>query len=240
MSATNSQSLIRRWLVENVQLYAQRDRVLADIEAVLARFHTIRPKSDEHTFDDGRTQILLCLHGLLPITYRQASYNIQISVWINRDYPRHPPIAYVVPTSDMFVKAGKFVDVSGRCNLEYMQQWERKSEGCSILALLEAMQDQFSREPPMYAKPKQNPAGMSSVPAQPPPLPASPQSSVPNPHDRPALPPKPGSSIGPSLVNQPTQPLPYSPNVKATPSSSINSLPSSSTVFFTATYSASF
>ncbi|KAF7440468.1 hypothetical protein PC9H_000813 [Pleurotus ostreatus] len=229
MSATNSQSLIRRWLVENVQLYAQRDRVLADIEAVLARFHTIRPKSDEHTFDDGRTQILLCLHGLLPITYRQASYNIQISVWINRDYPRHPPIAYVVPTSDMFVKAGKFVDVSGRCNLEYMQQWERKSEGCSILALLEAMQDQFSREPPMYAKPKQNPAGMSSVPAQPPPLPASPQSSVPNPHDRPALPPKPGSSIGPSLVNQPTQPLPYSPNVKATPSSSINSLPSSST-----------
>ncbi|KDQ33261.1 hypothetical protein PLEOSDRAFT_48412 [Pleurotus ostreatus PC15] len=212
MSATNSQSLIRRWLVENVQLYAQRDRVLADIEAVLARFHTIRPKSDEHTFDDGRTQILLCLHGLLPITYRQASYNIQISVWINRDYPRHPPIAYVVPTSDMFVKAGKFVDVSGRCNLEYMQQWERKSEGCSILALLEAMQDQFSREPPMYAKPKQNPAGISSVPAQPPPLPASPQSSVPNPHDRPALPPKPGSSIGPSLVNQPTQPLPYSPN----------------------------
>lgn len=49
MSATNSQSLIRRWLVENVQLYAQRDRVLADIEAVLARFNTLRPKSDEHS-----------------------------------------------------------------------------------------------------------------------------------------------------------------------------------------------
>lgn len=195
---------------------------------------------------------MLCLHGLLPISYRQASYNIQISVWINRDYPRHPPIVYVVPTSDMFVKAGKFVDVSGRCNLEYMQQWERKSEvrtgvflfpipskrlikkikykGCSILALLEAMQDQFSREPPMYAKPKQNSAGISSVPAQPPPLRASTQSSAPNPHDRPALPPKPGSSLGPSLVNEPTQPLPYSPSVKATPSSSINSLPSSSTV----------
>ncbi len=49
MSATNSQSLIHRWLLQNVQLYAQRDRVLADIEAVLARFNTIRPKSDEHS-----------------------------------------------------------------------------------------------------------------------------------------------------------------------------------------------
>lgn len=79
-------------------------------------------------YDDGRTQLLLCLHNVIPISFRGASYNIPVAIWIPRDHPAHPPIVYVVPTSDMLVKAGKFVDVSGRCDLEYMQRWERKSE----------------------------------------------------------------------------------------------------------------
>lgn len=150
-------------------------------------------------FDDGRSHLLLCVHGLLPISYRNASYNIPIAVWITREYPRHPPIAYVVPSTDLVVKASRAVDVSGRCNLEYMQQWERKSEvgrsgllqlssvpdvidcqGCSLSALLDAMQDLFSREPPLYAKPRAAPSlspppalppKPSSVPVSPPPLP---------------------------------------------------------------------
>ena len=82
-------------------------------------------------YDDGRTQLLLCLHGLLPIAYRGTSYNIPIALWLSRDYPRQPPITYVVPTSDMLVRSSKFVDVSGRCSLDYLQNWERKSEvGC--------------------------------------------------------------------------------------------------------------
>jgi len=35
----------------------------------------------------------------------------------------------------MLVKAGKYVDVSGRINIEYIQHWEGKSEVCvSILS----------------------------------------------------------------------------------------------------------
>jgi len=82
-------------------------------------------------FDDGRSQLLLCVHGLLPITYRAASYNIPMAFWITRDYPRHPPISYVVPTNNILVRAGKHIDVSGRCNSEYIRNWERKDEvGC--------------------------------------------------------------------------------------------------------------
>lgn len=81
-------------------------------------------------YDDGRTQLLLCIHGLLPITFRQASYNIPIAVWVTRDYPRQPPIAYVVPTNDMLVRPGKYIDTSGRCHIEYIQHWEKKSEVC--------------------------------------------------------------------------------------------------------------
>lgn len=79
-------------------------------------------------YDDGRAQLLLCIHGVLPITFRNASYNIPIALWIPRDYPKLPPIAYVVPTNDMLVKPGRYVDVSGRCNPDYIKNWERKHE----------------------------------------------------------------------------------------------------------------
>jgi len=138
----------RKWLLQNVHPYPHRDRVYADIDSLLSIFSTLRPKSDVYSsviyrllllpnptnlfflaaYDDGRTQLLLCIHGLLPITFNQASYNIPIAVWLTRQYPQHPPIVYVVPTKDMLVKAGKYVDLSGKCNIEYMQSWERKSE----------------------------------------------------------------------------------------------------------------
>lgn len=92
------------------------------------------PSSAPHprslVFDDGRSHLLLCVHGLLPISYRNAQYNIPVAIWVTREYPRHPPIVYVVPSADLLVKASRSVDVSGRCNLEYMQHWERKSEVC--------------------------------------------------------------------------------------------------------------
>jgi ESCRT-I complex subunit TSG101 len=150
MSSTETQ----KWLRQNVHPYPQKDRVYADVDSALTRFPTLRPKLDVYSsvtqllllcffsllthpwtstsaYDDGRTQLLLCVHGLLPISFRQASYNIPIALWLTRHYPKQPPIAYVVPTSDMLVKAGKYLDVSGRCNIAYMQSWERKSEVCA-------------------------------------------------------------------------------------------------------------
>lgn len=146
----------QKWLRQNVNPYPQKDRVYADVDSALARFSTLRPKLDVYSsvtqlllrwssllthifgnctsaYDDGRTQLLLCVHGLLPISFRQASYNIPIALWLTRQYPKQPPIGYVVPTSNMLVKAGKYVDVSGRCNIMYMQSWERKSEVCPPL-----------------------------------------------------------------------------------------------------------
>ncbi|KAG5643472.1 hypothetical protein DXG03_000860 [Asterophora parasitica] len=181
---SSTESLTQKWLRHNVQPYANRDRVYIDVDSVLTRFPTLRPKSDVYTYDDGRTQLLLCVHGLLPISFRGASYNIPIAAWVTRDYPREPPIAYVVPTNDMLVKAGKYIDVSGRCSVEFLQHWERKSEGCSLLALLEAMQHQFSREPPVYAKPPAH----ATAPTSPRPM----RQMTP---DRPAVPPKPAASV---------------------------------------------
>ncbi|KAK0459689.1 UEV domain-containing protein [Desarmillaria tabescens] len=203
-------TLTQKWLRQNIQPYSSKERVYSDTDAALSRYPSLRPKSDVYTYDDGRTQLLLCIHGLIPISYRDASYNIPVAIWLTREYPAQPPIVYVVPTSDMLVKAGKYIDVSGRCNIEYMQNWSRKSEGCSLSGLVETLQDYFSREPPVYAKPKQVARPPSGNPeyAQkpPPPLPTSPRPEQPPPQspNRPVLPPKPGyasrfTSHSPSL-----------------------------------------
>ncbi|KAJ7109340.1 UEV domain-containing protein [Mycena epipterygia] len=202
----NQISLTHKWLRENVASYAAADRVFADIDAALTRFPSLRPKSDVYTYDDGRTQLLLCVHGLLPITFRAASYNIPIAVWLTRDYPREPPLPYVVPTADMLVKPGPHQDVSGRSTIDYVLQWARKSEGCSLAGLVDAMQAEFSRVPPVYAKPKGQPREQAQP--QPRPLSQASQSS----HQPPSLPPKPqtpqahfnSSSPHPPHSNAPT------------------------------------
>lgn len=99
-------------------------------------------------YDDGRTQLLLCLHGLLPIAYRGASYNIPIAIWLTREYPRQPPIAYVVPTTDMIVRPGPDMDVSGRCQLEYLRNWQRKSEVRARVLITQLVHCSCQPDPP--------------------------------------------------------------------------------------------
>ncbi|KAH9854147.1 UEV-domain-containing protein [Lenzites betulinus] len=195
-------SLTQRWLRQNVQTYPNPDLVYGHADAVLLRHPTIRPKTDVYTYDDGRTQLLLCLHGLLPISFRGASYNIPIAVWVPREYPRTPPLAYVVPTSDMLIRAAPDMDISGRCLIDYVRNWERKYEGCSLVALLDAMHDAFSRQPPVYAKPK-------DVTAQQQPPPSRPSSSAPDYTARPPppLPVERHSSV-PSTAHRTTSPAP--------------------------------
>lgn len=216
-------TLTQQWLRQVAQPYPSKDRVYADVDAVLASYATLRPKTEVYTFNDGRTQLLICVHGLVPISYRGATYNIPVAIWITYGYQREPPLAYVVPTSDMFVRASKAVDPSGQCDIEYLRNWGRKSEGCSLIGLVQALQDQFSREPPVYAKPRTAPAApaasttTSVAPAvqpsrPPPPLPGS-QSlpvtavSTPTPptrlDDRPALPAKPHSHSPSPSVSSP-------------------------------------
>ncbi|KIY46727.1 UEV-domain-containing protein [Fistulina hepatica ATCC 64428] len=201
----------QRWLRQNVHAlpYTQKERVYSQVNAALDRFLTLRPKTDVYTYDDGRTQLLLCVHGLLPISFRQAAYNIPISLWIPHDFPRIAPLSYVVPTSDMIVKASKHLDVSGRLSLPYIMDWEKKPEACNISALLEAMQDQFSREPPVYAKPTEEAPSSSTRPAQT--LSGS----------TPPVPPKPGipppafvgsQSVAPSAASTTSQAMDFSPS----------------------------
>ncbi|KAF9653087.1 UEV-domain-containing protein [Thelephora ganbajun] len=210
-------------------------RLMSTVQSISFSFSSPPHPARCTAYDDGRTQLLLCLHGTLPITYRQATYNIPVAIWITREYPKEHPIAYVVATSDMLIRSGQCVDLSGRCNIEYIQNWRRKSEGCNLIGLVEAMQVHFSKEPPVYAKPKDEPTPKSltspaspnyysakpppplpgSQPQKPGPSPNTPLSSAPSPQfavlpatdhpGRPALPPKPGTSSPQPITASPPQ-----------------------------------
>lgn len=96
-------------------------------------------------------------------------------------------------------------------------------QGCNVLALLEAMQSQFSKEPPVYAKPKDSPQPAPQPSAinqdysakPPPPVPQvqSPPPQSAQGYDRPPLPPKPSSSIPNLNGYQANSPASFVPTV---------------------------
>ena len=118
------------WLDHNISPYRNPARVRIDILAALDAHNAaaLRPKTDIYTYDDGRTQLLFCLHGTIPIAFRRATYNIPVAVWVTLAYPAEPPLVYVVPTADMLVRQNPHVDLSGRCDLPYMRDWRAKPD----------------------------------------------------------------------------------------------------------------
>ncbi|KAJ7940674.1 Vps23 core domain-containing protein [Mycena leptocephala] len=199
----DQRTLTQKWLRENVVSYAAAERVFADIDAALTRFPSLRPKSDVYTYDDGRTQLLLCIHGLLPISFRGASYNIPIALWLTRDYP--------LPTTDMLVKPGPHLDVSGRSSIDYVLQWARKSEGCSLSGLIDAMQAEFSRVPPVYAKPRDGPQATPQASQASPHQPSQPPPQQPTRPQPPVLPPKPQTPQTPQISQNASHVPHYNP-----------------------------
>ncbi|KAI9458482.1 UEV domain-containing protein [Russula earlei] len=221
---SSSESLTQKWLRQNVATYNEPSRVFTDVDSTLTLYPTLRPKTDVYTYDDGRTQLLLCVHGLLPIDYRQTTYHIPIAIWLTRQYPREPPLAFVIPTFDMLVKPSKYVDVSGLCRIEYVHNWERKYEGCDLRSLVQAMQRYFSNEPPVYSKPKSQSGPSGSRPSRqdapsrpPPPVPFPPVQPPPPvaaplaPPSRPTPPPKP-ARVSPPAIPHTLLPAAHTPH----------------------------
>ena len=88
-------------------------------------------KAESTAFDNGQTALLLLLHGTLPITFRGATYQIPIHIWVPLEYPRMPPLAFVVPTKEMGVRKGREVEPSGRVSEDVVQTWWNSFEVCS-------------------------------------------------------------------------------------------------------------
>ncbi|KAI8875593.1 UEV-domain-containing protein [Backusella circina FSU 941] len=145
---------IKSWLRTVLQHaeYTDQERTFRDVDAVLQMYLSLKPKMDTYTSNDGHTQLLLCIYGTVPITYRAIPYNIPVAFWIPKDYPKSSPIPYVKPTPNMLIREGRHVDKSGMCYHQYRSSWSSDQKH-TFLELVAILQHIFAQDPPVYSKP---------------------------------------------------------------------------------------
>ncbi|WWC66415.1 uncharacterized protein I206_100317 [Kwoniella pini CBS 10737] len=148
--------LTREWLGNVTRPYQAKERVINETMKILSEKRTLSVKTDAFTFDSGQTALLLLLHGTLPISYRGSTYHIPINVWIPHDYPKSPPILFVVPTKEMAIRKSKEVDPSGRVNENAVEYWWRSWPTQDLETILKHLTSVFSTVPPVYARPSES------------------------------------------------------------------------------------
>ncbi|GAA5837540.1 hypothetical protein JCM9279_006784 [Rhodotorula babjevae] len=198
-----------RTLAALTRHYPRRDETVTQSLALLDAYRgLLNPEQDDYTYDDGRVELLLSLTGVVPVPVGASTYHCPVRLWLPLDFPSRPPIVYVVPSETLAVRKGRSVDASGKVGVPYLDNWERKSEGCSLTSLVADLIPVFShRYPvvPVQAKPRPPPSAQAAVEPQ-----ATGSSSHNSPPPAPPRPPPPPGANGASSSSAlpPRPPLP--------------------------------
>ncbi|KAL2919434.1 Suppressor protein stp22 of temperature-sensitive alpha-factor receptor and arginine permease [Polyrhizophydium stewartii] len=107
--------------------------------------------------DGGRQMMLLCLAGTIRVVFAGNAYNIPVAIWVPLLYPAQPPFVHVMPTPTMLIKPSKHVDVNGKVYHPFLAFWHTRPDS-TLSNFVRIMQDIFSAEPPVYARPAGAPA----------------------------------------------------------------------------------
>ena len=147
----------------NLENYPNKDSVKSDLDKTLKRFTDLRLSRAAFVCDGGN-RTMVRVSGTIPVLHRGSTYNVPICMFVEHEHPQLPPISFVQPTANMVVHAGRCVDATSRINLPYQQSWRNSSSRRSdIVGLVEAMQQQFSAEPPVYTIPAAAAGGVSGT-----------------------------------------------------------------------------
>eukprot|EP00451_Oxyrrhis_marina_P016957 CAMPEP_0204315026 /NCGR_PEP_ID=MMETSP0469-20131031/4577_1 /ASSEMBLY_ACC=CAM_ASM_000384 /TAXON_ID=2969 /ORGANISM="Oxyrrhis marina" /LENGTH=543 /DNA_ID=CAMNT_0051295611 /DNA_START=1 /DNA_END=1632 /DNA_ORIENTATION=+ len=95
------------------------------------------------------------LSGTVPINYRGAQYNIPVTLYLDPPYPSTPPRVFVTPTGDMGIKdKHPAVGDHGMIWLSYLDEWRPLDrDNSNLVELVTIIIGEFSKRPPVYAKP---------------------------------------------------------------------------------------
>lgn len=182
--------------------YNHPDHTRKDVANVIKHFKSLVPRLERYTFPTGVSRELVCLDGTIPVSFRDATYNIPVGIFLSHNHPIEAPICYVRPTRDMTIKTSRHVDGSGRVYLPYLSEWNRHTS--DILSTIQVMQIVFGQMCPVYQKTKDYNSSPNDVAMPPLPnvqYPAGPTSSSNS-----------GSfSSGSTAVSMPTPPQPIYP-----------------------------
>ncbi|KAI6658119.1 hypothetical protein LOD99_15832 [Oopsacas minuta] len=142
----------------------------ADVKVLSTRLFTvygdIKPNIKQFAHAGTHmTERMVCLEGTIPVNYKGARYNIPITIWLPKQFPKVPPIPRVTPTAAMSIKPSKYVDNGGTVFLPYLHEWSRGSS--DLCDLVQTMSVVFSEEPPVFSKPAQTQPHMVMPATQP-------------------------------------------------------------------------
>lgn len=129
--------------------YEGRDRIRADLHSVFRFVYTLQPKTE--TFSGaGRSATLFFLTGVLPVTFKGASYNIPVTIYFDPPYPKSAPRCFVTPTDNMAITANHpSVDQGGMYYSPMLSAWNERAS--NLTDLVSHMISSFSASPPVHA-----------------------------------------------------------------------------------------
>ena len=169
--------------------YTNPDFTRRDVQWVTEHYTSLRWKIEPFVFNDGSRRELINLQGTIPVNFKGNIYHIPICIWIMDTHPNNAPMCYVTPTPDMNIKVSNYVDHNGKIYLPYLHEWiPYKSD---LGSLIQIMIITFGDHPPVYAKPKSEPA-----------LPHSMMNTAPYPKQ--VMPPMPHNMISSPGIPQPS------------------------------------
>ncbi|CAL4073531.1 unnamed protein product, partial [Meganyctiphanes norvegica] len=169
MAPTNHEHTVTQALANR---YQNTEKTKRDVMTALHNYRGLAPKLDKFVFRSGNSRYLLCLDGTIPVTYKGATYNIPVCIWLLDNHPFSSPMVFVKPTHDMLIKASRHVDQNGKVYLPYLHEWNMNSS--DLPGLIQLMIMTFSEMPPVYSKPKNAAAAPAAGPqGYPPPYPAN-------------------------------------------------------------------
>ncbi|CDK24638.1 unnamed protein product [Kuraishia capsulata CBS 1993] len=207
-----------KWLYRVLQPeYQNAMLVYQDVSLVLMVFSALKPRTRVYDDEYGRSRLLLNLYGSMAYTQNGAPFSAPIEVWFPQEYPREPPVVYVVPNSQTLLNPNNWMDQNGRIYHPLLSSWsatfgsQTSNEGIQpnqnrLLVLFNTIQECFDRQSPVYARP----ASLATSPP-PPPLPhPKPVKATPTVKSPPPLPTKtvrsPVQSPSPVLFATPVRP----------------------------------
>ncbi|PVU91584.1 hypothetical protein BB561_004326 [Smittium simulii] len=151
--STDSDQL-NKWLSDiSKNMLASPKRGSNLIEHALTTWLSLLPRVEEYIFPNGTRQSLLNLYGTIPVNFMNSTFNIPVSIWFTRDFPKKPPHFYVTPTPDMVLKKSTNVKKRGRVITSYIEQWDKDDKDMTLFSLINQVISIFSQQPPVFAKP---------------------------------------------------------------------------------------
>ncbi|KAF2838409.1 UEV-domain-containing protein [Patellaria atrata CBS 101060] len=132
--------------------YHDVNRTYSDVARSLSHYHSLSPRTEVYTYENGASALLLLISGTLPVTFRGTVYRFPLALWIPHAYPKEAPIVYVTPVRGMVVRPGQHVSPDGKVYHPYLAQWNQYWDKSSLLDFLEVLRGVFAKEPPVRSR----------------------------------------------------------------------------------------